>query len=939
MGTAFAQNGTIRGQLRSSETSEVLIGATVQIKGTSIAAATDLDGKFNLTNVAPGTYEIIASYISFESKTVPNVVVKSNEVTVLNIGLGTSSTKLQEVVVEGRAIRNSENTLRNIQRKSAAVMDGISAEQFSRSGDSDAAAALSRVTGLSVEGSKYVYVRGLGDRYVKTSLNGAEVPGLDPNRNTVQMDLFPANLIDNLTVSKTFTPDMPGSFSGGFVNITTKDFPDRFTLQFSTSIGVNDQTTFNNNFLSSNKGKTDWLGVDDGTRAVPDAVNYDIPFESSSSPSIADRIDRATKAFNREMAPVRRAAPVNHSHSFSLGNQTELFGRQFGYVMGLSYQRSFSYYNNGTFGLWELTSANADRLLEESLLEDERGVEDVALGFLANFSYKLNNNNKVALNLIRNQSGQNSSRSLNGIFPETSGLYGEDSRRNIFESRAMHYTQRALSSAQVKGEHVLPGLQKSTIDWLASFTLSQQDEPDLRFFANDYFVTGTDTAYRIQPAAYSLPSRFFRDLDETNLDVKVNITTPFTAWNGLEAKVKVGAAALRKDRTFRENIYRYRFSNGYDYKGSVADFFAPQNLGVVSRPGDAENDGLYRYGVYLQDGTQRTNNYDGEETVYAGYGMIDLPLTKKLRVVAGARVEATDMFAQSFNQNLAPGELKQVDVLPSVNTTYSLTEKMNLRLGYSRTLARPNFREIAPYTSFDFVGEPAFTGNANLERTQIDNVDARWEWYPDLGEFISVSAFYKNFKNPIERSINTLALNNEIIIQNVDNAKVYGVEFEVNKRLAFITPALKNFLAGANLSLIKSTVSISARELEQIRGVRPDAESTRPLFGQSPFVANASLSYLNDPLRLIATANYSVFGDRISAISVGGTPNIYERSRPMMSLVVSKGLGQNFTAKVVAENLFNPAFKHSHEYKGQEFIYSSYKVGRTFSLGVTYLIN
>ncbi|MFC6996062.1 TonB-dependent receptor domain-containing protein [Rufibacter roseus] len=823
-----------------------------------------------------------------------------------------------------------------MQRKSATVMDGVSAEQFSRSGDSDAAAALTRVTGLSIEGSKYVYVRGLGDRYVKTSLNGAEVPGLDPNRNTVQMDLFPANLLDNLTVSKTFTPDMPGSFSGGFVNITTKDFPDRFTLQFSTSIGVNDQTTFNGKFLSSNRGKTDWLGFDDGTRAVPEEINFEIPFESSTNADRAEKIDRATNAFNQEMAPVRATAPVNHSHSFSLGNQTELFGRQFGYVVGLSYQRSFSYYNNGTFGLWELTSKDAEGLLVESLLEDERGVEDVSLGFLSNFSFKFNNNNKISLNLIRNQSGQNSSRYLNGIFPETSGVYDN---RAIFESRALHYTQRALSSAQLKGEHLLPGFMNSTINWLGSFTLSQQDEPDLRFFANDYFVTGTDTAYRIQPAAYTLPARFFRDLDETNLDIKVNITTPFKIWNGLEAKTKFGAAALRKDRAFRENIYRYRFTNEYDYNGSILDFFAPENLGVVSQPGDPENDGLYRYGVYLQDGSQRTNNYDGDETIYAGYGMIDLPVNEKLRVVTGARVEVTDIYVESFNKSLNPGELKQVDVLPSINTTYSLTEKTNLRLGYSRTLARPNFREIAPYTSFDFVGEPAFTGNANLKRTQIDNFDARWEWYPNVGEFLSVSAFYKNFKNPIERSINTLALNNEIFIQNVNNAKVYGLEFEVNKRFSFISPALENFVGSANLSLIKSTVSISERELEQIRAVRPDAESTRPLFGQSPFVANASLSYQSDPLGLVATASYNVFGDRISAISIGGTPNIYERSRPMVNMVVSKRIGQHFTAKVAAENILNPEYKNSHEYNGAEYIYSSYKLGRTFSFGLTYLVN
>lgn len=933
---AVAQSGIIRGQLTSSETGEELIGATVVIKGSNIGTATDLDGKFSFDNLQPGTYEVQASYVSYEPKTVAGVVVKNGEVTILNIRMSSSTTALKEVVVEARALRSSEGTLRNVQRKAAMVMDGISAEQITRSGDSDAASALTRVTGIAVEGSKYVYVRGLGDRYVKTALNGAEIPGLDPNRNTVQMDLFPSNLLDNLTVSKTFTPDLPGSFSGGYVNITTKDFPDRYTLQLSSAISFNSQTTFNDRFLSSNKGDFDWLGFDDGTRAVPDEVDYTIPSESFTNQERAEQIDKATRAFNTKMGPSRATAPVSHTHSFSLGNQTELFGRQFGYVVGASYQRNFSYYDNGTFGVWKLKSSTAEELDNNQLFSDERGVEEVTLGLLANLSYKLNNNNKVSLNLMRNQNGQNSSRFLSGTFPENLGVYD---RSAIFESRALHYTQRALSSGQLKGEHVVPGLKNSKIDWLASFTLSQQDEPDLRFFANDYFVNGTDTTYNIRVSNYNPPSRFFRDLDETNIDLKLNIETPFTIWNGLEAKTKFGAATILKNRSFRENIYRYRFTNAYNYNGSIEEFFAPENLGIVSRPGDPESNGIYNYGVYLQDGSQRTNNYDGEESVYAGYAMIDLPVTEKLRVVAGARLEATDIYVESFNPLLEPGELNQLDVLPSLNTTYSLTDKMNVRFGYSRTLARPNFREIAPYTSFDFVGEPALTGNANLKRTLIDNLDARWEWYPAIAEYIGVSAFYKNFQNPIERTINTLAQNPQIDINNVGNAKVYGLEFEVNKRLSFITPSLENFLLGANLSLTKSQVNISDAELALIRTLNPDAESTRPMFGQSPYVANATLSYQNEPLGLVATGSFNMFGDRISAISIGGTPNIYERSRPVAGLVVSKKLGEHFSMRVSANNILNPEYKHSHEFKGVEYIYSSYKVGRDFSVGLTYLIN
>ncbi len=849
--------------------------------------------------------------------------MKPGEVTLLDVKLGESSELLEEIVVEAKAERDSEAAILTLQRKSGLVQDGISSELISRAGDNDAAGAIKRVTGVSVEGGKFVYVRGLGDRYSNTVLNGAQVPGLDPNRNSVQMDLFPSNLIDNLLVVKTYSPDLPANFTGGYVDIITKDFPDRFTVQASASFSFNDQSTFNSDYLSYEGGDLDWLGFDDGLRELP---------SSAANSSSGEEIPKTD--FNRILALDTRTPFLNQSYSFSIGDQFDVFDRPFGIIGSLSYRISNTFSDNYQTGAYDLTSNenNVDNLTPRNIFNGQLSSTTVLWGGLLNFSYKISDKNKISLNLIHNQSaddnaffllGQNDAAAPVVVDPE------QDVPR-LVRSVALTYIERSLSTAQLKAEHVI-GPNNIKINWLSSFTLSRQEEPDRRFIANNInlrnFENGIpqDTSFVINQTTNIDPARYYRDLQEFNWDNKLDVTIPFK-FSGRDSKIKTGAAFIFKDRDFDEDIFLYS-RNVIDgsYNGDILDY--------IDRPD-----------VFLRNTTQTQNSYTGQQSVLGLYLMGDVQVAPKLRVLAGLRYERTDIEVESdaFDENpisFPKGELDNNDILPAVNLTYQVTDRMNIRLGYSRTLARPSFRELAPFPSFDFIGDVIIIGNDTLERTLTDNFDLRWEMYPSPGELFSFSLFYKILDNPIGLRDLVEAANPQRIYDNFDEATVYGIEIEIRKNLGFISPFFSNFFLGTNVSLSDSEVNIPDAELNQIRSIAPSREDTRRLFNQSNFLINAFLNYDNEEIGFQANANFNVFGERLAVAVGNGPPDIFEQPRPTLDVTLRKRIGPYFSVRFRAQNLLNPDYEFNQEFKGNDNLFQSYQVGRSFSLGVTYSID
>jgi len=928
-------DGSITGTVVEAESSAGLAGVSLYLEGAKLGAVTDKKGGYEIKHVPPGIYRLVATKVGYLPQVV-EVRISSTEKVRMNFELAVEVIQMEEIRIEGISPKEKkEHRLLNERQQAVDISDAIGSEEMARTGSGNAAEAMSKMTGASVVDGKYVYVRGLGDRYSSTELNGSELPSPDPYRKAVQMDLFPSSLLDRIVTLKSYSPDKPGNFSGGMVEIWTKRFPENFTFSLSQSTSFNPQSTFKTGSLLYPGGKNDWLGMDDGSRGLPSVVNNSaitIPDIGSAwtNRGKAMELDRITRSFSQKMAPSLEKFPLNQGYTLALGNQVSLFSRPFGMLGSFSYSRKYKAYRNGTAARWELSGSvdKVDELTNEYNLTDALGSDEANWGGLLNLSYKLTDNHEIGLNYIYNQSGESQARYLYGPFPRD--LTGN----STYETRVLKYTERSLNSVQFRGEHDLPSLFNSHVDWNSSYNDSRQDEPDLRYFTNNYTVQErggvVDTSYSIRPSIYPSPNRYFRNLGEHNLNLNLSVGIPFKQWNRLHSQFKFGGSYTNTDRAFRERRFEFLTDNSkYSYKGDPYAFWQSDNIGLVDTTGK-----LNRFANYVSDASEARGNYDGTQKVAAGFVMTELPLTQKLQFIGGVRLETTDLQVVSHDQSLKRGDISKLDYLPAANFIYVLDDKTNFRLAYGRTLARPTFREMAPYSSFDFVNDLIFTGNQDLERTLIDNYDFRWENFLRNGEVLSASVFYKKFSNPIERVIRTI--HGEIQYQNVDNADVYGVELEARQNLDRIHSWLKPFMVGANLSLLHSVVDIGAEELSKILAFDPQASSRRPMQGQSPFVLNLDLSYVEDNSGTTVSLLYNIFGKRLSEVSLGGTPDVYEQSRGILDFTFKNRLWREIGIKFEAKNLLNAPVKKVYTYKGKKFPSATYNYGRFFTLGLTY---
>ena len=973
-----AQMGTIAGLIVDGENGESLIGATAIIEGSAIGDATDLNGRYEFI-AEPGTYTLKFTYLGFSTVTVENVVVVSGDVTRLEIELLPEAISYGEIVVAADVIEGSEAGLLRERARSVAVSDAISSETISRSGSGDAAAAMSKVTGASVVGGRYVYIRGLGDRYANTTLNGSSLPSADPDRKAFQLDLFPAALLDNIVTLKTFTPDKPGDFSGGLVDVATKAFPESFMLQLSASVTYDDQSSNIDHFLSYEGSGTDWLGYDSGARALPGVLEDKTPDDRMPRESDlrdlrrgvtneirtgrADSLNTFARAFNGIMTPMLKSTPLNHSFSAAVGGKLELFGRPLGITGSLTYGRSYDYYDDGVFSQWRLvggdvasienlssttyfgSNPNLDVITradpkEAPYFANTRGSDEVNWGISSTVAFQPRDNHELVATVLRTQSGTSRSTALGGFRDQTGGT--------TFITRTLSYQERALYSVQLRGEHAFAPLQ---IEWKTSLATNSQEEPDLRFFSATQNIRkssgGIDTTYSLGGGNAPPPQRYFRNLNENSHGVVLDVTIPFRQWAGLGARVKFGGRYDSSDREFRQRRFEYHEGREIDYrdfKGNIENYFSNQNFGVLDtlQVGDIV---AYNAGLYIQENSPARSNYDANRDIIAGYLMVELPLTRKFKIIGGFRLESTEIISESHDktlpESLRKGVLDNQDWLPSVNLVYALTENMNFRLAATRTLARPTYRELAPFQSFNFVGGDIQEGNPLLTRTLITNFDARWEMFARAGEIFAISAFYKIFDDPIERVLRNVGEGRFVSFQNVDHARVFGAELEARKRLSAWTtlPILKDISVGGNFSLVRSQVDIPEDELIIIRASNPNASSSRSLEGQSPFLLNLSTSYENYKKGTVVGVYYTIFGDRLLSVTEGATPDVFEQSRNDLDVTISQDLPANLRLKVTAKNLLKSDVRQIQTFKDRTYDYIAYSRSRTIGIGISYVID
>ena len=942
---ATAQSDIIRGKVFDEE-GEPVIGATSVIAGTENGAVTDIEGAFEL-KVSEGTYDIQISYTGYKNLTIEDVIVKNGEVKLLdNIQLKPDREELEEIVVKASAIRNTESALVAMKKNSTSIMDGISAAQMKLVGDGTAIEASKRVTGVSIEDGKYIYVRGLGDRYTRTTLNEILIPGLDPDKNSLQMDIFPTSLVENIITHKNFSAELPADFTGGLVNIETKGFPEKKIFKVSGSIGYNPQQHLNKNYLTYKGGNTDFLGIDDGTRALPSgARNEQLPTPLNRAYS-KDQINAFVKSFNSQLGAERKTSPVDHSLNITYGDQVQTNkndpSKKLGYIFSLTYNRDYKYWSDVTYGEYQRYKEENRNDLRYATIQRGEVAENTALvGVLGGVAYKTLRS-KYRLSALRLQSGTSKA----GIFniDNDGAAVGQSGYRAI--SHNLEYNQRSLTNVLLAGDHSF-AKDKWKLEWKLSPTWSSSDDPDIRKTA--FTQTAVDTLF--VAGAGGNPSRIWRYLDEMNASAKLDLTREYKLFNR-KALLKFGG-----NYTYKKRDYEILF---YDIQ-----FFSNQNWSSTDVSQVLNSDNIYPNkpnSIYYQSGNLKLNPnaYSANVNYSAFYVSNEMQPLPRLKTVLGLRGEnyvqrytgADQAYAQGNAQDgvyLDNNEvLNAFDLFPSANIIYNLTDNQNLRFTYGRTIARPSFKELSFAQILDPITNRFFNGSlfkypdwdGKLSETRINNFDLRWEMFMKPRELISLSAFYKTFDNPIELvRIPSQQTSTEYQARNVGDGLLYGLEFEVRKELGFLSPFFSRFLATGNVTLVKSQIEMTALEYnarkEYIKAGQA-INNKRDMAGQSPYVVNAGISYSDPNAGLNAGVFYNVKGPTLYIVGVGLYPDVYTEPFHSLNLSFNKTFGKEGKTSLdfkVANLLNDRSEKFFRSYNTDPQVFDSINPGMLFSLG------
>lgn len=951
IGSLIAQKGAISGTILDSDGFE-LIGANIVVEGTGTGAQTDFDGKYSF-QVEPGVYTLVATYIGYADSKLNDIEVKANETTILDIVMEEGGgVQLSEVVVVEKALERSENAVLMLRKKSDKVQDVISAQEISRLGAGDAAAALKKVTGTTIVDGKYVYVRGLGDRYSATSLNGLRLPSIDPYRNSAQLDLIPTNLLDNIVASKTFTPDLPGDFTGGSVNIKLKSLPERFMWSVSLSSAFNSQNNMQKDFQTYNSNSVNGLGFQDGSLDLPSlltdpaadelgAFDPNAGRKARQNDELANYVENSVNALGNNMTASNEESGIDYGIGASIGNQFTLGNIDLGAFATINFSKDYSFYQNGTNAAYN-ADVGQPNLNENFLLNDTRSEEAPSLGGMIGLGAKIGTATQINFYTIYSHQAFLQARTLQGDYAD----YGIGGEGNHFFSQTQTYLERELMDYVLQASHTLKKLNNARLEWAANYIKSGQNEPDIRFFAYGY----ENERYDISASQFTLPSRFWRELNDDAYQGKVDFTLPILQDKNKANSIKVGGAYYQKDRDFDENQFMYgqRFEQDInEVNGDANAYFAADNTGIIG--GES---GQNRIGLFLVDNSLLSNSYTGSYQIASAYAMGTFQLTNKLKFIGGLRAEQTNIEVESdvvaneiaraeasgteVNQEVIDKNQAIIDtlsLLPAANFVYALSENTNLRVSATQTIARPNMREVAPFGSLGFIGDPPTFGNPNLKTTRITNLDVRYEIFPKAGEVLAISAFYKHFVDPIVVTFRS-AGSPQYTWENTEDGELYGAEIEVRKNMDFLTPALEDFSVSANFAYINSNVKIDEKECQDSQDVDPNFECERQFAGQSPFIANVNLSYQNTKDLDVILA-YNFFGDRLTAVGQVGTPDVFEKGRGNLDFSISKKFNR-LKATFRAKNLLDPNYRRFTEFNGQEYIFRNYTRGREFSFGLSY---
>lgn len=876
-----AQTATVRGTVVDKSTGEELPGANIVIKGTTTGVSSDLNGLFEIKNIQPGIYTFQCTYISYKPLEFPDITLTSGQVFELTVAMESEAFMMEGVTIIARRTTGTDMALLSAIKSSEIVVSGISSQQIKRSQDSDAAQVVKRVPGVTIVGDRFINIRGLSERYNAVMLHDVYAPSMEADMRSFSFDMIPSGLIDRIMIYKSPSPELPGDFAGGVVKIYTKGIPETDVIQFSYTASFQEKGSFQT-FNRAPQDAWYWTGFNTGTYNLPE--NY--PPDLRAVANNTELMTEAGRTLPNSWVPDNINSLWNHSAAFNYNRRFNLKNNSYlGNITSITYNNKKSLYtiSRKDFNAYDFGTATSSVIYN---FEDERNLENIRFGILQNFAFSINQNNLIEFKNLYNQLSQAEYVYRTGRHNE----FGYDA-----DNHSIYQIYRGIYSGQLSGNHTLRS--NSSIDWVAGYGLSFRDEPDYRRYRSDLDTeTGEKTLYiPVGAAATYFMGRFYSKMNEHNYSVSVNYSKKLgkSEKKSLPA-INAGIFTEYKDRDFSgRNLGYVRNVSGFDtglIEVSIDSLFHPSNINPT-------------YGIMIDEQTNPSDSYDATNLNMAGYLSVFLPLTSRLNVSGGVRVEHNRQTMNSFTLTNDPVDVDQVTLsfLPSVNVSYGFGENMLIRAAYGKTVNRPEFRELAPFGFYDFNMNLVKKGSDSIRMATIHNFDLRWEYYPSGTEVINVGFFYKRFINPIEQSFvpggGTAGIKT-FTYANAAAANSLGVEAEIRKSLkGFLNSGFVNRLSILlNAAFIYSKVELGAAGLGQ-------SETSRPMYGQSPYIVNAGL-YFNDPITSLNVALlYNVISKRISIIGYDDYPDIYEMPRNLLDLTVTKTFGEHFELKFGITNI------------------------------------
>jgi len=872
-------NGLLRLQVVSAETGKPVKDVQVFLSGLKDKFRTDEQGMLSAT-VPVGSYSVSLLHSAYSSQTQDEVKIENDHKTNLNFKLTPAGVELAEYVVLEPHLAGTIASVIEEQRTATSVSTVMGAEQFSRAGDSDVAVALRRASGLTLVGGQYIFIRGLGERYSTTLVNGAAVPSPDPTRRVVPLDLFPTNILESVVVQKTYSPDRQAEFAGGTIELRTRGVPDSFFFNLNLQTGVNDRTTFQDG-LSYKGGGVDFTGYDDGARAMPDAL-ADATKQGNLQPASAfnpngvtpGRLESLGEGLSDVWDVNKQKKGPDRGFQASMGDSFTFGDFRWGYIAAGAWKQEFRKQNEIN------REYQSERLSRVQNLDVQRSLSEVHITGYAATELEYKDTHKLFARTMFLRQTIDEARVSQGF---------TDAETTPIRKTKLRFFSNQLLVNQFGGEHRFDRLKDFSINWLYTDATANRDEPKTRDYRYD---VSQQTGQYIFSQRVDSNLITYADLVDKDRSWRVDGKLPWQITPYHKVTFSSGFITQEKNRQADSQRFSYyRFgrdaSNPQVYsQSSVESILQPQYIGAN--------------GYQLRDVTRQSDQYNATQNLLMYYGKLDLLSYDKVNITGGLRWEDNDQRVHTITTGNIPttATLKRLDMLPSVVATVFLTDKQQLRAGFSQTISRPDFRELAAAPFLDMNTNQETIGNPFLKQTSITNWDARWEYYLSPTENLFAGFFWKDLKNPIE--LITLAGNVGLnTYQNIDKAKVYGFEMELLKKLDFVHPLLENFYIGGNYTWSLSNAKLNAENLVA------QTTNDRPLQGHSQHIINFQLGYDNPKWKTQATLLYNVASQRIMAAGIRGAPDKYEQPFHQLDFVVSQNLYKGVSTQITMQNLLD----------------------------------